>query len=70
MDTRKQAAEDWRKLHNEERHDLYWSAIVVWVTKSRGNRCVGHVARMRDRRGVCRILVVRLEGNDETTWGT
>jgi hypothetical protein len=42
-----------RKLHNEEINDLYCSPNIVWVIKSRRIRWVGHVARMRDRRGVC-----------------
>jgi hypothetical protein len=25
----------WKKLHNEELHDLYPSPIIVWVIKSR-----------------------------------
>jgi hypothetical protein len=26
---------EWKKLHNEELHDLYSSPNIVWVTKSR-----------------------------------
>jgi hypothetical protein len=37
---------EWRKLHNEEFHDLYSSPNIVRVTKSRRMRWVGHVARM------------------------
>jgi hypothetical protein len=36
----------WRKLHNEELHNLYSRMI-----KSRRMRCAGHVARM-GRRGM------------------
>jgi hypothetical protein len=36
----------WRKLHNEELHDLYWSPTLVGVIKPRRMRWAGHVARM------------------------
>jgi hypothetical protein len=52
----------WRKLHNEELHDLY-STNIVRVLKSRRMRWVSHVARMGERRGVYRILVGKPEGN-------
>jgi hypothetical protein len=37
---------EWRKIHNEELNDVYYSPNIIWATKSRGMRCVGHVARM------------------------
>jgi hypothetical protein len=37
---------EWRKLYNEELHDLFSSPTVVVVIKSRRMRCVGHVALM------------------------
>jgi hypothetical protein len=49
----------WRKLHNEELHDLYSSPNIVRVIKSRRMRWAGHVARMGVRRGVYRVLVGR-----------
>ena len=51
-----------RKLHNEELNDLYCSPNVVGVIKSRRMRWAGHVARMRERRDVNRVLVRKLEG--------
>jgi hypothetical protein len=51
----------WRKLHNDELHDLYSSPNIVRVIKSRRMRWAGHVARMGDGRGVYRILVGRTE---------
>jgi len=60
---------EWRKLHNVELNDLYWSPNIVRVIKSRRVRWAGHVARMGDRRGVYRVLVGKREGK-RTTWKT
>ena len=48
---------EWRKLSNEELNDLYPSPNVVRVIKSIRMRWAGHVARMRESRGVYRDLV-------------
>jgi hypothetical protein len=37
---------DWRKLHNEELHSLYFSQSIIRMIKSRRLRLAGHVARM------------------------
>jgi hypothetical protein len=34
----------WRKLHNEELHNLYSSPSIIRIIKSRRMRWVGHVA--------------------------
>jgi hypothetical protein len=47
---------EWRRLHIEELHDLYSSSNIIWVIKSRRMRWVGHIACMRERRGVYRVL--------------
>jgi hypothetical protein len=52
----------WRKLHNDELHDLYSSPNIVRMTKSRRMRLAGHVARTGEGRGVHRGLVGRPEG--------
>jgi hypothetical protein len=44
--------ESWRKLHNDELHNLYSSPNIVRVIKSRRVRWVGHVARMGEGRCV------------------
>jgi hypothetical protein len=53
---------EWRKLHNEEFHDLYSSPTIVRVIKSRRMRWAEHVAWMGEERGVYRILVGKSEG--------
>jgi hypothetical protein len=51
----------WRKLQNDERHDLYSSPNIVRVIKSRRMRWAGHVARMGEGKGAYRVLVGRPE---------
>jgi hypothetical protein len=52
----------WRKLHNDELHDLYSSLNIVRVIKSRRMGWAGHVARMGEGRGAYRVLVGRPKG--------
>jgi hypothetical protein len=40
----------WRKLHNEELHNLYSSPNIIRIMKSRRMRWAMHVARMGRRR--------------------
>jgi hypothetical protein len=47
----------WRKLHNEELHNLYSSPSVIRIIKLRKMRWVAHVARMGEKRNVYRLLV-------------
>jgi hypothetical protein len=53
---------DWRKLHNEELHNLYSLSSVISIIKSRRTRWAGHVARMREKRNAYRTLVGKPEG--------
>jgi hypothetical protein len=41
-----EVAGDWRKLHNEELHNLYSSTNIIRTIKSRRMRLGGHVAQM------------------------
>jgi hypothetical protein len=43
--------EGWRKLQNEELHNLYSSPSIIRMMKSRKMKGAGHVARM-GRRGM------------------
>jgi transcription termination factor 2 len=52
----------WRKLHNEELHNLYSSSSIIRIIKSRRMRWAGHVARMEEKRNVYRLLVGKPEG--------
>jgi hypothetical protein len=52
----------WRKLHNEELHNMYSSPSIIRMIKSRRMRWAGHVARMRTKRNAYRILVGNPEG--------
>jgi hypothetical protein len=52
----------WRKLHNEELHNLYSSPSIIRIIKSRRMRWAGHVAGMGEKRNVCRLLVGKPEG--------
>jgi hypothetical protein len=53
---------DWRKLHNEELHNLYSSPNIIRMIKSKRMRWVGHVARVGETRNAYRILVGKAEG--------
>jgi hypothetical protein len=52
----------WRKLHNEELHNLYSTPSIIKIIKSRRMRWTGHVARMGEKRNVYRLLVGKPEG--------
>jgi hypothetical protein len=46
----------WRKLHDEDLHDLYSSPNIIAVIKSRRMRWAGPVAHMRQRRDANRAF--------------
>jgi hypothetical protein len=43
---REEVAGGWKRLHNEELHNLYISPNITRVMKSRKIKWVGHIARM------------------------
>ena len=59
---REEVTGEWKKLYSEELNDLYSSANIIRVIKSRRLRWAGHVARMGERRGTYRVLVGKREG--------
>jgi hypothetical protein len=53
----------WRKLHNEELHNLYSSPSIITIIKSRRMRWAGRVARIVEKRNVYWFLVGTPKGN-------
>jgi hypothetical protein len=55
---------EWRKLHNEELHNLYSSPSIIRIIKSKRMRWLGHVAQMGggEKRNMYRLLVGKPEG--------
>jgi hypothetical protein len=53
----------WRKLHNEELHNLYSSPSIIRMIKSRKMRWAGPVAQLGEKRNAYRILRGKPEGN-------
>jgi hypothetical protein len=51
----------WRKLHNEELHNLYSSPSIIRMIKSWRLKWAGHVVRMVEKRTAYRILVGKTE---------
>jgi hypothetical protein len=58
----------WRRLHNEELHNLFASPSIIRVTKSRMIRGARHVARMGKTRNAYDNLLGKPEG--ESTYKT
>jgi hypothetical protein len=56
--------EGWRKLRNEELHNLYSSPSIIRMMKSMRTRWAGHVARMGEKNAY-RILVGKPEGKNQ-----
>jgi hypothetical protein len=52
---------EWRKLHNKESCDLYYSPNIIRIIKVRRVRWAGHLARMGRRGTQIRLLVRKPE---------
>jgi hypothetical protein len=62
MNIRDEVTRGWRKLHNEEFHNLYSSPSIVRMIKSRSMRWAGHAVRIGEKRNAYRIVVGKPEG--------
>jgi hypothetical protein len=54
----------WRKLHNEELHNLSSSPSINRMIKSRRMRWAGNVARMGEKRNAYRMMVGKPKESD------
>jgi hypothetical protein len=57
---------EWRKLRNEKLNYMCSSPNIFRMIKSIRMRSAGHVARMGERRGACRVLVGKPERKRST----
>jgi hypothetical protein len=56
---------DWRKLYNEEFHNLYSSPSIIRMIKSRRMKWAGHIAGMGRRIFVGKPEVKRPQGDQD-----
>jgi hypothetical protein len=59
---REEVAGGWRKLHNEELHNLYASTNIIRVIKSGRMSSAGLVTRIGEMRDAYKILIDKPEG--------
>jgi hypothetical protein len=52
-----EVAGEWRRLHNEELHNLYTSTSITRVINSRKMEWAGNVARIGEMRNAYIVLV-------------
>jgi hypothetical protein len=52
----------FRKLYNDELHDLYCTPNIIKLIKSRRMTWAGHIARNGEKRNAYRLLVKKPEG--------
>jgi hypothetical protein len=63
---RDEVAGGWRKLHNEELHNLYSWPSIIRVIKSRKMRWAGHVEYVGEKRNAYRIFDGKVRGKEIT----
>jgi hypothetical protein len=63
---REELARSWRRLHNEQLHNLYASPNVIRVVNSRRMRWVGKVARMGGMRNSYKFWSENLKRRDHS----
>jgi hypothetical protein len=56
----------WRKLHNEELHNLYSSPSIIRIIKSRRMRWAGHVARIGGEEERVYVIDRKARGKETT----
>jgi hypothetical protein len=56
----------WRRLHNEELHNLYPSTNVIRVTNARRMKWAEHVTRVGEMRNAYNTLVGNLKRRDHS----
>jgi hypothetical protein len=59
---REVVARGWRRLHNDEIHNLYASPNIIRMIKLRGIKWTGHVPRTGEMRNEYNIFVGKPEG--------
>jgi hypothetical protein len=62
LDLKQEVSGDWRKLYNEELHNLYPLQHMVMMTESKRMRWVGDVELFGEVRHAYEILVIKPEG--------
>jgi len=63
---REEVVGDWRRLHNEELHNLYASPNIIRVIRLRRMRWAGHVAYMGELRNAYRVRSEDVKGRDNS----
>jgi hypothetical protein len=59
---RDEIREGWRKLNNDELHNMLSSLNIIRIIKQRRTRWAAHAARMRGKRNAYRALMGKPKG--------